>query len=140
MERTRWQGLAAGLSWQQQQQQQQQQQPPEAHYIPTTRTMPPASMTSTAGTAQPHSLRGIPLVSSITQQQQPQAGAPVVGYASSRQVEEDYAEGRQGVNDADSFLKQEMECVVCLAAPKETCCIPCGHVCMVSVSRSCIHN
>lgn len=25
----------------------------------------------------------------------------------------------------------EDECVVCLSAPRQTCCIPCGHVCMV---------
>jgi len=32
-----------------------------------------------------------------------------------------------------STLELEMECVVCLFRPKQTCCIPCGHVCMVSM-------
>ncbi|GAX74144.1 hypothetical protein CEUSTIGMA_g1593.t1 [Chlamydomonas eustigma] len=33
---------------------------------------------------------------------------------------------------AEAFitLEQELECVVCLSAPKQICCVPCGHVCM----------
>jgi protein-disulfide isomerase len=28
-------------------------------------------------------------------------------------------------------LEQDLECVICLSAPKQICCVPCGHVCMV---------
>ncbi len=27
-------------------------------------------------------------------------------------------------------VERDMECVICLSAPRQTCCIPCGHVCM----------
>ena len=97
-ERNKWQGLAAGLSWQQQKQQQQQ---PDAS-LPT---------------------------SSIPPQQQSAGGAAVPAVPAAAQRDHEFD------GDDEAYLMPEMECVVGLAAPKETCCVPCGHVCMVRRQR-----
>lgn len=42
--------------------------------------------------------------------------------------------------DGYDGIEQEHECVVCMSAVKNACCIPCGHVCMCHVCANSVQQ
>lgn len=116
---SKWRELAAGLTWGQQQ--------PGASGIP--------GVTAEDGSRRAGNVAGIARQSSSALPHDPFGNNATSSHMSSVTCVPAAPQDAASAELEEPHVELEMECVICLFRPKQTCCIPCGHVCMV---RGCL--